>query len=143
MSACGSRAASSPSVSRTTSGQKSGAHIQPPSTPEEIAAFKTAAGIPEAGAEFNAERSRFDAERAALAAAEARGREAGIEEAATLRAALRRFHNMVIVGASYTRACDRLAAIKRECEINQQLIDCFGGLRGPIWQEGKIVLANG
>jgi hypothetical protein len=66
-----------------------------------------------------------------------------LEEAAVLRGAFREFHNMVIVGSSYRRACDRLAAIKREFEINDYIIELFGRLQGDTWQEGKIVLANG
>lgn len=68
-----------------------------------------------------------------------------LEEAAILRACNREFHNMVIVGSSYTRACDRLAAVKREFEINDAIHEVYGLDRpsSPIWQEGKIVLATG
>lgn len=50
---------------------------------------------------------------------------------------------MVIVGASYSRAVDRIAAIKREIEINDMLSLVFGPLKGTTWQEGKIILSNG
>ncbi len=66
-----------------------------------------------------------------------------LEEAAVLRGAFREFHNMVIIGSSYRRACDRLAAVKREFEMNEMLIRLFGPLKGEIWQEGRIVLSNG
>jgi hypothetical protein len=66
-----------------------------------------------------------------------------LEEAAVLRACYREFHNMVIVGSSYTRACDRLAAVKREFEINGELREVYRIERGSTWQEGKIVLSNG
>lgn len=66
-----------------------------------------------------------------------------LEEAAVLRGAFREFRNMLVVGSSYSRACDRLASIKREFTINDYLIDLFGPLQGDVWQEGKIVLANG
>ena len=67
-----------------------------------------------------------------------------LEETAVLKAAFREFNFLVILGASYKLACDRLSSIKREFEINQRLGDLFGPLKADdIWQEGKIVLANG
>lgn len=66
-----------------------------------------------------------------------------LEEAAVLKAAFREFRNMVVVGSSYARAVDRLASIKRELEMNEILTGMFGGLKGPVWQEGKIVLSHG
>ncbi len=66
-----------------------------------------------------------------------------LEEAAVIKAAFREFHNMVILGASFGRAVERLEAIKREIIYNEELSAIFGPLKGPIWQEGKIVLANG
>jgi hypothetical protein len=66
-----------------------------------------------------------------------------LEEAAVLRACFRQFNNMVILGASYSRACDRLLPIKRELEANEALVRVFGVQRGSIWQEGKIVLTSG
>src|SRR5216684_2684213 len=66
-----------------------------------------------------------------------------LEESAVLKAAYREFRNMVIVGSSYSRACDRLASVKREIDMNDQLGALFGALHGPVWQEGKIVLSNG
>jgi hypothetical protein len=66
-----------------------------------------------------------------------------LEETAVLKAAYREFHFLVILGASYKLACDRLASIKREFEINELVESLFGPLKGETWQEGKIVLANG
>lgn len=66
-----------------------------------------------------------------------------LEETAVLRACFREFNFMVVLGASYKLACDRIASIKREFEINRRIQDVFGPLRGEVWQEGKIVLANG
>ena len=66
-----------------------------------------------------------------------------LEEAAVLRACHHEFHNMVLVGSSYARACDRLAAIKREFEINDKVRDIYDIGPGSTWQEGKIVLSNG
>lgn len=65
------------------------------------------------------------------------------EEAIVLKSGFRRFHNYLIVGSSYDRACERLAAVKREIEINETLDMFFGNLRGSIWQEGRITLAHG
>lgn len=66
-----------------------------------------------------------------------------LEETAILRALYREFHNMVIVGASYARAVERLEAIKRELDHNEELEALFGSQRGSTWREGKIILANG
>jgi hypothetical protein len=71
------------------------------------------------------------------------GKSTYLEEAALIRAGFGEFRYMVVVGASYSRACDRLAAVKREIEINDGFAAVFGKLKGSIWQEGKIVLANG
>lgn len=70
------------------------------------------------------------------------GKSTYLEEAAVLKAAFREFRNMVIVAASYSRACDRLASIKRILDQNEELTEIFGQLRGAIWQEGKITLAG-
>jgi hypothetical protein len=68
-----------------------------------------------------------------------------LEEAAVIRKCFLEFKNMVIVGASYTRAVDRLAAVKREFEINPAIPELFGELKlqATTWQEGKIVFADG
>lgn len=71
------------------------------------------------------------------------GKSTYLEEAALIRAGFREFRYMVIVGASYSRACDRIASIKREIEVNLFLNEVFGRMKGSIWQEGKIVLAGG
>ena len=66
-----------------------------------------------------------------------------LEEAAVIKACYRDFRNMVIVGASYSRAVDRLTAIKNEFDINPYIGELFGNMRGSTWQEGKIVLTEG
>lgn len=73
------------------------------------------------------------------------GKTTYVEEGVLLRACFKEFHNMVIVGSSYTRACDRIEAIKNEIQINELIHDIFGVDRAScrIWQEGKIVLHNG
>lgn len=65
-----------------------------------------------------------------------------LEEAAVIRKCFREFRNMVIVGASYTRAVDRLTAIKREFETNPAILELFGEQKGKTWQEHKIVFAD-
>lgn len=70
------------------------------------------------------------------------GKSTYLEEGAVLRKCFRAFRNMVIVGASYSRAVDRLAAIKREFEINPFIAELFGPQKGESWQEGKIVFAD-
>ena len=66
-----------------------------------------------------------------------------LEETAVIKAGFREFNFMVLVGSSYDRACDRLASIKREIEINEKVESVFGPLKGDVWQTGQIVLANG
>ena len=66
-----------------------------------------------------------------------------LEETAVIKAGFREFHFMVLLGSSYDRACDRLASIKREIEINEKVESVFGPLKGDVWQTGQIVLSNG
>jgi hypothetical protein len=65
------------------------------------------------------------------------------EEAICLAGSFQEFRNCIILGESEARANERLAAIKNEFETNQYLEELFGNLVGSIWQESKIVLANG
>ena len=72
------------------------------------------------------------------------GKSTLVEEAIIIQAVYRRFNNKLIVGSSYERACERLASIKREIEMNERLEALFGNLKSrKIWQEGKIVLTTG
>jgi hypothetical protein len=67
-----------------------------------------------------------------------------LEEAAVLRACFGEFRYMAVVSANFRPlALQRMAAIKREFEINRVLRELFGDMRGTIWQEGQIVLKNG
>ena len=68
-----------------------------------------------------------------------------LEETAILRAVFGEFKHMVILGASYGRACERLDSIQNEFTTNDMLIEVFGDQRkkGRKWTEGKIILANG
>lgn len=64
------------------------------------------------------------------------------EEATVLQACLGEFHNKVILGATRTRAIDRLTAIKYELEYNEHIKMLFGDMVGPTWNEDKVVLSN-
>jgi hypothetical protein len=65
------------------------------------------------------------------------------EEGITIEACLRTFHNGIILGETYERACERLRSIKHEFENNPYIEDLFGSQVGQTWTEGKIVLTNG
>ena len=65
------------------------------------------------------------------------------EEAITIRAGFREFKNALVIGETFERSCERVHAIKREIEYNEQLATLFGNLRGPTWADGELVLANG
>jgi hypothetical protein len=66
-----------------------------------------------------------------------------LEEAAVLRALYGEFHNMVIVGASFARACDRVDAIAHELANNPLITNIFGPQKGEIWGASRIVLTSG
>ena len=65
------------------------------------------------------------------------------EEYIAIAAGFKKFRNMIIIGESFTRAAERLAAIKHEIDFNELLIFLFGDLHGPVWNEDKVVLSNG
>ena len=65
------------------------------------------------------------------------------EEAVVVGACFRRFHNAVILGTSYERACERLEAVKNEFATNPFIEELFGALVGSKWNESKVVLTNG
>jgi hypothetical protein len=71
------------------------------------------------------------------------GKTTTLEEVAIIRSLYREHRFMVILGASYTRACDRLEAIKNELVVNSLITHLYGSQKGHIWQDGKIVLSNG
>lgn len=66
-----------------------------------------------------------------------------VEEYTILSLLFRDSRFTIIVGNSYERACERLAAIKHELEMNELLIELFGNQVGPTWSADVIVLANG
>jgi hypothetical protein len=65
------------------------------------------------------------------------------EEAIIIAACLRRYKNIIILGETWERACERLRSIRHEIESNQALSELFGSQVGPTWAESKLVLANG
>lgn len=65
------------------------------------------------------------------------------EEYIAIDACYRRFRNFIIVGESFTRASERLAAVKHELDFNENIRELFGDLHGSVWNEDKIELANG
>lgn len=65
------------------------------------------------------------------------------EEAVLIRAGYREFKNGLVIGETHDRACERVHAIKREIESNENLATLFGDLRGSTWADGEIILSNG
>lgn len=65
------------------------------------------------------------------------------EETLALKALIHDFDYAVIVCATVDRAAQRLGSIKRELETNEDIEYLFPKVRGPVWQETRIVLANG
>ena len=65
------------------------------------------------------------------------------EEYLLIRALFGRFKNCILVGASYPLACERLGAIKHELDTNENIEIVFGSQRGAVWNENRIILANG
>lgn len=67
------------------------------------------------------------------------------EEFLLLEACFGNFGYCIIVGENYTKACQRLEAIKFEATRNMKLLTLFGKLRtaGCVWNENQIELANG
>lgn len=65
------------------------------------------------------------------------------EECLTLLAASGRVRNILIIGDSWLRACDRLRAVRRELETNEWIAELYGEQVGETWTESRLVLANG
>lgn len=81
--------------------------------------------------------------RVALQAFRGCGKSTYVEETAVLKAAFKEKKYIMIVGPSYTSACERLFSIKMEFETNSDLIELFDDQVGTIWAADTIVLANG
>ena len=65
------------------------------------------------------------------------------EEFMLIEACYGNFRYALIFGETYTKAVQRLSAIKHEALRNAKLGALFGKLKGEIWSENAIVLANG
>src|SRR5882672_9967964 len=65
------------------------------------------------------------------------------EESIILEAEFGNFHYCLLVGETFKKACQRLAAIKYELKNNDQLRKIFGKLRPTVWNENEIELENG
>ena len=66
-----------------------------------------------------------------------------MEEVVIIKALFREFRFPIILGNSYDRACERLSAIKREFETNDNIAELFGEQVGGTWAQDQIVLTNG
>jgi hypothetical protein len=64
------------------------------------------------------------------------------EEFVTLGSAELAFRNCVFVGASEGRASERIAAVARELERNEELIQLYGEQVGSVWTQTKLVTRN-
>src|ERR1700745_235487 len=67
------------------------------------------------------------------------------EEFLLLEACLGDFGDCIIMGETYTKACQRLEAIKFEAARNMKLATLFGKLKvaGHLWNEHQFELPNG
>jgi hypothetical protein len=65
------------------------------------------------------------------------------EEYLTLAALFQEAQYILLVGNTYSSACDRLASIKHELENNEKIGAMFGSVRGATWTENDITLSNG
>lgn len=65
------------------------------------------------------------------------------EEFLLMEAAFGNFGYALIFGETYTKACQRIEAIKHEVATNQKLFALFGNLKGTTWSENRIMLKNG
>ena len=53
------------------------------------------------------------------------------------------FGYLLIFGETYTKACQRIEAMKHELLTNDKILSLFGKQKGSTWSENKIVLPNG
>lgn len=66
-----------------------------------------------------------------------------MEERVIIGSLMEDFRYAIIIGNSYDRACERLAAIKNELVQNDRITELFGPQSGGTWAADQIVLANG
>lgn len=65
------------------------------------------------------------------------------EEGLAIDALYLRFKFCIVFGASLALAQQRVHSIRREFEKNARIIQIFGDMRGPIWGDTRLELANG
>lgn len=65
------------------------------------------------------------------------------EEFLLMEAAFANFSYCLIFGETYTKACQRIDALKHEVATNSKLKALFGDLKGSIWSENRLLLRNG
>ena len=65
------------------------------------------------------------------------------EEFMLMEAAFGNFKYALIFGETYTKACQRIEAIKHEVASNPTIRSLFGDLKSNPWSENKILLKNG
>ena len=67
------------------------------------------------------------------------------EEHLLIEACYANFGYCIIIGETYTKACQRLESIKFEASRNMKLQGMFGRLKAPgcVWNENQVELANG
>jgi len=65
------------------------------------------------------------------------------EEFILIEALFANFTYCIIFGETYTKACQRIEAMKHELGNNQKIYNLFGKQRGSTWTENKVVLPNG
>jgi hypothetical protein len=65
------------------------------------------------------------------------------EEFLLLEACFRNFNYAILIGETYTKACQRLDAVKHEALSNTKLQAYFGKLKGEIWTENRASFPNG
>lgn len=65
------------------------------------------------------------------------------EEFLTLEGLFQNFRYLLLIGETYTKACERLDAIKHELLTNMKLASLFGKAKGATWNESQIELKTG
>jgi hypothetical protein len=66
------------------------------------------------------------------------------EEFLLTEALFKNFNYLLIFGETYTKACQRIAAMKHELVTNMKIYNLFGKQTGgAAWAENKIILPNG
>jgi hypothetical protein len=66
-----------------------------------------------------------------------------LEEGTVLEIALQRVHNVLVIGESEQRACERLAAIKHAIEFDEDIQNIFDLSPGDPWSETRAVTNTG